>query len=94
MACGGMIFIEKFSNFRKKKAFHFILFHLVFLCCVCYYCSINIKRQSELSGFRPDTSSLVLIKKQLAIFSPQESHQLVSSLPTKQNFIGNLQPVA
>ena len=28
MACAVMIFIEKFSNFRK--VFHFILFHLIF----------------------------------------------------------------
>ena len=47
--------MEKISNFRKKK-FHFILFHLIFL---FYYCSINFKRQSEHSGLRPDTSSLV-----------------------------------
>ena len=59
MACGVMIFIEKFSNFRNFF-FHFILFHLIFLCCLCYYCSINAKRQSELSGLRPDTSSLVV----------------------------------
>ena len=26
----------------------------------CGYCSINLKRQSEHSGLRPDTSSLVL----------------------------------
>ena len=58
MACGGMIFVEKFSNFRKK-VFHFILFHLILLCCLCYYRSKNVKRQSELSGLRPDTSSLV-----------------------------------
>ena len=25
----------------------------------CYYCSVKIKRQSELSGLRPDTSSLI-----------------------------------
>ena len=53
----GMIFIQTFSNFRKKK--FFILFYLIFLSCLCYYCSINVKRQSELSGLRPDTSSLV-----------------------------------
>ena len=57
MACGGMIFIEKFSNFRKKN-FHFILFHLIFF---CYHCSINLKRPSEYSGLRPDTSSLVVV---------------------------------
>ena len=33
----------------------------MFLCCLCYYCSINVKRQSELSGLCPDTSSLVSV---------------------------------
>ena len=28
---------------------------------LCDYCSIKVKRQSELSGLRPDTSSLVAI---------------------------------
>ena len=55
MACGVMIF-TKISNFRKN--FHFILFHLIFLCFYC--CSINLKRQSENSGLSPDTSSLVI----------------------------------
>ena len=55
-----MIFIQKFSNFRKKFVFLFVLFNFYFfLCCLCFYCSINVKRQSELSGLRPDTSSLV-----------------------------------
>ena len=62
MACGGMIFIKNFENFKiknfRKKSFHFILFQLIFLCYYC--CSINLKRQSEHSGLRPDTSSLVL----------------------------------
>ena len=61
MACGGIIFIKKISNFREKK-FHFILFHLIFL---CYYCSINLKRQSEHSGLRPDTSSIVTFFNQV-----------------------------
>ena len=52
-----MIFIKQFSNFRK--VFHFVLFHSIFLCCLCYYCSINVERQSELLGLRSDTSSLV-----------------------------------
>ena len=59
MACGGMIFIEKLSNFRK--VFHFFLFHSILLCCLCYYCSINVKEQSEFSGLSPDTGSLVAI---------------------------------
>ena len=36
--------------------FHLVLFHLIFR---CYYCSTNLKRQSEHSGLRPDTSSPV-----------------------------------
>ena len=54
MARGGMIF-KKNSNFGKKN-FHFILLHFIF---IGYYCSLNIKKQSEHSGLRPDTSSLV-----------------------------------
>ena len=50
-------FSLKISSFREKKI-HFILFHLIFLCYYC--CSINPKRQSEYSGLRPDTNSLVL----------------------------------
>ena len=38
--------------------FHFIFFIFIF---TCYYCSINLKRQSEHSGLRPDTSNLVLL---------------------------------
>ena len=48
-------FHKKFQFLEKKI---FILFlHLIFK---CYYCSINLKRQSEHSGLCPDTSSLVL----------------------------------
>ena len=57
MACGGMIFIK---NFKLKKNFHFILFHLIFFMYYC--CSINFKRQSEHSGLRPDTSSFFLME--------------------------------
>ena len=56
MACGGMIFIKNFK-FQTKKSFHFILLPLIFF--IGYYCSKNIKRQSEHPGLRPDTSSLV-----------------------------------
>ena len=49
-------------SFRKKnlkiKKINFILFHLIF---VCYYGSIDFKRQSKFSRLRPDTSSLVLL---------------------------------
>ena len=57
MVCGGMIFIKKFQILEKEI---FILFYFVYF-FKCYYCSINQKRQSEHSGFRPDTSSLVRI---------------------------------
>ena len=40
----------------EKKLFHFF-FHLFF---DCYYCPINLKRQSEHSGLGPNTSSLVV----------------------------------
>ena len=53
MACGGIDFITKFQFWRKKISFNFIKFN--FFCS----CSINFKRQSEPSGLRPDTSSLV-----------------------------------
>ena len=60
MLCGEMIFIKSF-NFQKKK-FHFNSLHLIF---PCYYCSINLKRQSQHSGLRPDTSSLVDFRNNL-----------------------------
>ena len=50
-----MIFIKNFKY--KKNSFYFISFN--FLCYYC--CSINLKRQSEHSGLRPDTSSLVVV---------------------------------
>ena len=55
MACGGM-FLQKISNFLET-IFNVILLHLNF---PCYYCSTDFKRQSEHSGLRPDTSSLVV----------------------------------
>ena len=51
------------DDFIKKKVssfriffFQFVLLQLIFL---CYNCSIKLKRRSEHSGLRPDTSSLV-----------------------------------
>ena len=70
MACGGMIFKKNFK-FKKKSSFYFISF--IFFMYYC--CSINLKRQSEHSGLRPDTSSLVyfidkiVIKRVLIQFS-------------------------
>ena len=52
-----MIFIKNFKFWKKKISFYFISFN--FLCYYC--CSINLKRQSEHSGLRPDSSSLVII---------------------------------
>ena len=54
MACGGLFFIKKNQILQKKILFCFITF--IFF---CYYCSINLIRQSEHSGLRPDTSNLV-----------------------------------
>ena len=55
----GMIFIKKFQILEKKFSFYF--FHLIFLCYNC--CSINLKKQSEHSGLRPVTSSLVSLSE-------------------------------
>ena len=64
LACGMMNFTKhgvwalhftKNSQLLEKK-FHFNFLHIVFL---CYYCSIDLKRQSEFSGLRLDISSLV-----------------------------------
>ena len=56
MVCGDD-FHKKFQ-ILGKFFFHFVLFHLIF---PCYYCSIDLKRQSEQSGPRLDTSSPVII---------------------------------
>ena len=45
------------KNLKIKKMFSYIL---VPLKLSCYFCSIDLKRQSEHSGLRPDTSSLVV----------------------------------
>ena len=41
-------FHKKFQNLEKKISFNFITFNFF----IGYYCSINIKRQSEHSGLR------------------------------------------
>ena len=51
MACGGM--------FYKKSQLKIQFYFFLNLSFSCYYCSIELKRRSEHSGFRPDTSSLV-----------------------------------
>ena len=63
MACGGMIFIKNFKFWKKQISFCFISFD--FLCYYC--CSVNLKRLSEHSGLRPDTSSLVKIEESVRI---------------------------
>ena len=47
-------FFTKNLNFKKKKLFYVITFNFLIV-----YSSINLKRQSEHSGLRLDTSSLV-----------------------------------
>ena len=54
MACGGMFFTK---NLKFYLSFQFNLLHLIFS---FYFCSIELKRQSELSGIHSDTSSFVL----------------------------------
>ena len=68
MACRGMIFLKNFKSFRKQNV-HFVFIHLIFK---CYFCSMNLKRQSEHSGLRPDASSLVPI---WGIFILLQRHQ-------------------
>ena len=48
--------------FTKKKFIYEIFFYLLHLIFIGYYCSINLKKQSEHSGLRRDTSSLVYFK--------------------------------
>ena len=50
MACGGKL------GGNTKISFYFITLNFL-----CYYCSIDFKRQSEHLGPRPDTSSLVVM---------------------------------
>ena len=61
MAYGGMIFIS--FNLKKKMSFCVISFNFF----KCYYCSINLRRQSEHSGICPDTISLVFFEKYLIV---------------------------
>ena len=49
--------IDFIKKFQILEIFFFIFFYYIFF--LCYYCSINLKRQSEHSGLCPDTSSLV-----------------------------------
>ena len=56
MACGGGDdFHKKFQSFFIINFFHCFLY-LIFSSDFCF---IDLKRQSEHSGLRPDTSSLV-----------------------------------
>ena len=65
MACGGM-FSQKNLELFRKKIFNSTLLHLNF---PCYYCSIDLKRQPEHSGHRPDTIS----RFTLIVEEPSES---------------------
>ena len=53
-------FIIKIQILEEKNSFYFITFNFF----KSFYYSINLKRQSGHSGFRPDTSSLVTIDLQ------------------------------
>ena len=55
MAREGMIFTKE-SRILEKTT-HFYSLHLIFS---CYYCSIDLKRQSKNLGLRPDKNSLVV----------------------------------
>ena len=46
-----------------------LIFFIILLFCICVAtCPINLKRQSEHSGLRPDTSSLVIVLINLIFF--------------------------
>ena len=53
----------------KKKIF-FFAFYFFYIFFPCYYCSLDLKRQSKYSGFCPHLSSLVLCSDRNANFSP------------------------
>ena len=71
MACWGMIFPKK-----KIPVFFLFFSHLPFL---CYYCSIDLKMQSEHSGLHPDTSSLVPLYFWSTYHKPSKFEQYSSS---------------
>ena len=54
-----MTFTKNLKFCFKKKSFYSILFNFL-----SYYCSIDLKRQSEQSGLHPDRSSLVVFEIQ------------------------------
>ena len=69
MACGGC----SHEKSQIKNKLNFIVLHLI---VSCYYCFIDLKRQSEHSGLRPDTSSLV----QFQLFSANLDFFIVNTL--------------
>ena len=75
MACGGMIFAKNLNLFFN---FHFFYYSKIFT-FPCYYCSIDFKRQSEHSGFCPDTSILVYFGMRLG-----KTHMLLSHVDLAQ----------
>ena len=73
-----------FNFFFRKIFFSFHFIFLNFLCCLCYNCSINVKRQSEISEFCRDTSSLVNFWKLLKLNRKMEKISFFVSLsPTR-----------
>ena len=55
MMCGGIFFSPKKTSIKKC----FVLLCYLYLYLLCYYCSIDLEKQSGQSGLRPDTNSLV-----------------------------------
>ena len=76
-----MIFIKNLQILEEKN---FILFYFI-LFFSCYYCSINLKRQSEHSGLRPDTSSLVCLIVFVLFFKRIQQKKLSTSNKVGQN---------
>ena len=81
MACGGMIFTKKILKLEKS------LFYIFFS---CYYCSIDLKRQSEHSGLLPDTeqSNLCWGTKQTSDVSNIGKTKSVANIRTFFNSLG------
>ena len=78
----------KKSQMKKKKSFDIIIIKFS-----CYYCSIDLKRQSEHSKFRPDTSSLVFFLKLLRreIFRSVFDHRNEKLHPRFEKLFRNLE---
>ena len=73
-----MIFAKNLKLKKNSFYFSYIQFFFSYYCC-----SIDLKRQSEHSGLRPDTSSLVsFVWKKFALFVQFTADLVLSNLQT------------